>query len=285
MPKTARFSKKTENLKPFVKWVGGKRQLLSQLTDALPKKFGTYYELFVGGGALLFHLQPEKAVINDYNPHLINAYRVIKETPRKLIKSLRSHDSLYNSLISQMFTQEDYYYTVRGNTYESPIEQSARFIFLNKTCFNGLYRENKKGEFNASFGKHKNPTICDEETIMAVSEFLQDVDIFCEKHDSYFFEPKKGDFVYLDPPYHKTFNKYIKNGFSDGIYFNLAVLMLHYKERGVYCLMSNSDTPLIRETFRYFNIKEVMARRNVTSDGKGRGKVKELLISNYESNS
>ncbi|NPA58653.1 MAG: Dam family site-specific DNA-(adenine-N6)-methyltransferase, partial [Aquificae bacterium] len=197
--------------RPFVKWAGGKRQVVKTLMENLPDSFGRYFEPFVGGGALLFELLPERAVINDINGELINAYTVIRDYPEELIESLKKHKN-----------ERDYYYKMRAILPDSltPVERASRFIYLNKTCFNGLYRENSKGQFNVPFGRYKNPNIPDRENIMAVSHFLNSADVVIYNLDYREIVPplaRAGDFVYLDPPYQPVsttayFTSYTKHG-------------------------------------------------------------------------
>jgi len=266
--------------KPFVKWAGGKRQILKHLLFYAPKEFNRYFEPFVGGGALFFELSPKRAVISDLNAELINAYRVIKNQVEDLIESLKKHKN-----------DEEYYYRIRSlkPAELSPVERASRFIYLNKTCFNGLYRENSKGEFNVPFGKYKRPKICDEENLRAVSEFLNSVEVEILNAD--YRETCKlaeaGDFVYLDPPYipvSKTsgFTSYTGSGFGEEDHRKLAEVFKELSEKGCFVMLSNADHPLIRELYRGFKLVEITTNRAINcKGGRRKGSGKELLIMNY----
>ncbi|WP_457679710.1 DNA adenine methylase [Thermovibrio sp.] len=266
--------------KPFVKWAGGKRQLLKHLLFFSPKRFNRYFEPFVGGGALFFSLMPSKAVISDLNCELINAYLVIKERVEELIESLRKHRN-----------EESYYYEVRSlNPNElSPVERASRFIFLNKTCFNGLYRENSKGKFNVPFGRYKRPNICDEENLRAVSAFLNsiEVEILSASYKEVCKLPQRGDFVYLDPPYIPTsktssFTSYTGKGFDEREHLELSRVFRELSNRGCFVMLSNADHPLIRELYKDFKVVELTANRSINSKGSRRKRSgREFLIMNY----
>lgn len=270
---------------PFVKWVGGKRQILLDIEKYLPSKFLTYYEPFVGGGALLFHLQPKNAVINDSNEELINLYTVIKNNPLDLIEDLRKHKN-----------EADYFYTIRGLDRDrekflklTDIERASRIIFLNKTCYNGLFRVNNAGEFNTPFGRYKNPNIVNEITIKAVSSYLNNANILIMNGD---FEEalrdvSKGDFIYLDPPYDpisdsSSFTGYTKGGFGRDEQERLKDLCDQLHAKKAKFLLSNSYTELILNLYKNYKIKEVKAIRSINSDAEKRGQVSEVLIRNYE---
>jgi DNA adenine methylase len=208
--------KKNKLIAPFLKWVGGKRQLMPTITELMPKNFTGYYEPFVGGGAVLFHTQPKNAVINDLNEDLINVYNTIKKNPEELIKDLKTHKN-----------ESEYFYDLRildrteGFEKLSNIKKASRVIYLNKTCFNGLYRVNNSGEFNSPFGRYKNPNITNEITIRAVSKYLNNnkIQIFSKDYEEVLENIKKGSFVYFDPPYHpvsksSSFTGYIQGGFD-----------------------------------------------------------------------
>ncbi len=270
----------TQKPKPFVKWAGGKRQLLDVLLKNIPKKFNTYIEPFVGGGALLFELQPSRAIISDINEELINAYKVIKENVEALIESLKKHRNT-----------KEYYYAIRAVDPKSltPVERASRFIYLNKTCFNGLYRENSKGQFNVPFGRYKNPKICDEENLRAVSEFLNNSDItilHCDYRKTCELA-HRGDFVYLDPPYHPlsktaSFTKYNKYDFTEKDQIELAEVFKELDRKGCYVMLSNSNTAFIKNLYEGYEIKEISANRFINSNANGRKKRKiELLIKNF----
>ncbi|RLD54188.1 MAG: DNA adenine methylase [Bacteroidetes bacterium] len=276
--------KKNKLIAPFLKWVGGKRQLMPAINKILPKNYTTYYEPFIGGGAVLFNIQPKKAVINDFNEELINVYKVIKNNPEELILDLQIHKN-----------ESDYFYDIRALDREqnfndlSNIKKASRIIFLNKTCFNGLYRVNNSGEFNSPFGKYKNPNIVNETTIRAVSNYMNNNDITLLNGD---FEDavkgiRKGAFVYFDPPYHpisqsSNFTGYVQGGFNMFDQVRLRDLCIKLDSKGVKFLLSNSATPLIQDLYRDFNIEYVKANRSINSNAKKRGAIDEVLIRNYE---
>jgi DNA adenine methylase len=276
-----------EKPKPFVKWVGGKRQLLSQFRklnlyppDKFDIKTGKYFEPFAGGGAVFFDLLPEKAYLSDLNKELITTYNVIKDNVEELIISLKRHK-----------TNKEYFLKVRAqnpNTL-SDVAIASRFIFLNKTCFNGLYRVNLKGQFNVPFGKYKNPMICDEINLRKVSKALQNVEIKHQDYKEVLKKAKKGDFLYFDPPYYpisKTakFTAYTANAFLDKEQIELRDTVLELHKRGCLIMLSNSDTPFINKIYSGFKgikISKVEAGRAINSDGAGRGKITEVLVTNY----
>ncbi|MCB9148097.1 MAG: DNA adenine methylase [Caldilineaceae bacterium] len=277
-------SRKNKLVAPFVKWVGGKRQLLTEIEQYLPRQFTTYYEPFVGGGALLFHLQPGKAVINDNNDELINLYLVIKNDPDELIQDLKNH-----------VNDEDYYYEIRGLDRDkciynklSMVQRASRIIFLNKTCYNGLFRVNSSGEFNSPFGRYKNPNIVNEITIRAVSNYLRknDVCILKTDYEKSLAKIRKGSFVYFDPPYDPVSNSanftgYTKSGFDRNEQERLKRLCDKLNDAGVKFLLSNSSTEFIRQLYKDYDISIVKANRAVNSKASGRGKIAEVLVRNY----
>ncbi len=276
--------KKNRLVSPFLKWVGGKRQLIPVIQELLPEKITTYYEPFLGGGALLFYLQPKKAVVNDFNKDLINVYKIIKKNPDELILDLKNHKN-----------ESDYFYSIRALDRDSSfdeisdIKKASRFIFLNKTCYNGLYRVNNSGEFNSPFGKYKNPNIVNEVTIRAVSKYLNNNDITFLNND---FENsvkdiKKGSFVYFDPPYapvsqSSNFTGYVQGGFDMEQQIRLRDLCIELNKKGIKFLLSNSSVPEIKELYKKFDIKTVKANRIINSNAKKRGEIDEVLIRNYE---
>lgn len=276
--------RKNKLIAPFLKWVGGKRQLMPAITNLLPQKITTYYEPFVGGGAVLFELQPKKAIINDFNEDLINVYLTIKDKPEVLINDLKKHKN-----------ESDYFYNLRRLDRDesfnelSKVEKASRVIYLNKTCYNGLYRVNSAGEFNSPFGRYKNPNIVNETTIRAVSKYLNNNSITILNND---FEAslkgiRKGSFVYFDPPYHpvsesSNFTGYIKGGFDINEQIRLRDLCKKLDEKGVNFLLSNSSTEFIIDLYNDFNINYVKANRAINSNAKKRGEIDEVLIRNYE---
>lgn len=273
------------NLKPVLKWAGGKRQLLKDIEKLLPESFNTYFEPFVGGGAVLFHMQPKKAIISDLNEELINVYRVIK--------CLRF--SLVEHFLPQFKNTKECFHKVRNQDRNAdlyakmyPSEKAARTIYLNKTCFNGLYRVNSKGQFNAPYGYYKNPNFCDYTTINAISDYFKNNDIQILNLDFHqtLGRAKEGDFAYIDPPYDveegsKNFTAYTKSGFDRSEQIRLKNVCDTLTEKGVKFLLSNSNTDFINDLYKNYDINQVLAKRSINSDGKGRGKIKELLIKNY----
>ena len=272
--------------KPFVKWAGGKRQILDKLKKYVPEEFDTYYEPFIGGGALLFELAPKKAVINDSNKELMNVYNVLVDEKKfsKMCKVLNSYEANHN---------EEFYYEIRNKdrnkiTYSrlSDYTKAARTIYLNKACFNGLYRVNSKNEFNVPFGKKEKINTYDGGNLITVSNYLtmNDIKILSVDFEDAVKEAKKGDFVYFDPPYDSdtsTFNSYTEEGFGKEEQRRLARIFKELDERGVYVMLSNHNTMLINELYKDYNIHIIEAKRNINSKGNKRGKVEELIITNY----
>nr|VFJ75388.1 MAG: DNA adenine methylase [Candidatus Kentron sp. FW] len=265
---------------PFVKWAGGKRHLIPEIIARLPASFGTYYEPFVGGGAVFFALadQVGKAVLSDTNAELMLAYEVIKENPEALMEQLECHKKAHG--------REGYYYRVReqrnakrGNL-EDKLASAARFIYLNKTGYNGLYRVNSRGEFNVPKGQYKNPAIYSRENILAIGEALKNAAL--ETLDFADIDPKPGDFIYCDPPYDDTFNSYAAGGFGEAEQKRLKEYMDRWRERGCHVLLSNSDTPLIRALYKDYRIEKVKAPRTINSKADGRGMTAELLVMSYD---
>lgn len=275
---------KNKLIAPFLKWVGGKRQLMPIITELMPKKFTNYYEPFVGGGAVLFHTQPKNAVINDLNENLINVYKTIKNNPEELIADLKTHKN-----------ESEYFYDIRilDRTVDfenlSDIKKASRVIYLNKTCYNGLYRVNNSGEFNSPFGRYKNPNIINDITIRAVSKYLNKnkIQILNTDYEKVLEDPEKGSFVYFDPPYHpvsksSNFTGYIQGGFDMYEQIRLRDLCVKLDKKGIKFMLSNSAVPLIEDIYKEFNITYVKANRSINSNGKKRGEVDEVIIRNYE---
>lgn len=271
---------------PILKWVGGKRQLLSEISPLLPKKITTYVEPFVGGGAVLFYLQPKKAVINDFNKELINTYKVVRDSPNELLELLEIHNK--NNC-------ENYYYEIRAldriDSFEdmSNVEKAARIVYLNKTCFNGLYRVNQAGQFNSPYGKYKNPNIINRPVILAMSNYFNNNNIKIIQGDYKYAlkNLRKGAFVYFDPPYmpistSSSFTGYTEGGFGEKEQIELKKECAKLNARGIKFMLSNSDHPLIRELYKDYNIKIVQARRSINSKGNKRGEINEILVRNYE---
>jgi DNA adenine methylase len=277
--------RKNNLVAPIVKWVGGKRQILDKITKYIPKNITTYYEPFVGGGAVLFNIQPGKAVVNDINCELINLYQIIKNNVDELIEDLKKHKN-----------EEDYFYRVRELDRDkdkygllTPIERSSRVIFLNKTCYNGLFRVNRAGEFNTPFGNYKNPNIINEVTLKAVSNYFNKANItFCNKdYEEVLTNARKGSFVYLDPPYDPvsdtaSFTGYDKGGFDRDEQVRLKSTCDKLNEKGISFLLSNSATDFIIELYKDYKIEIIQAKRTINSDPNKRGEIDEVLVSNFE---
>lgn len=266
------------NAKPFIKWAGGKRQLLESLLLQTPSSFDTYHEFFIGGGALFFELfnqgRIKKAVLSDLNPRLINTYEVVKRRPLELLEELRSKKYSNNA---------EAFYKIRESDPMDSVEQAARFIYLNKTAFNGLYRENKSGKFNVPFGKYKNPRIIDVEGIQNASEALQKAKLLCGDFSEVIRYAKKDDFAYFDPPYvpitkTASFTAYTSQSFAIEDQIRLKETFASLAERGVKVMLSNSHTPLINELFSNSKRNTIMASRMINCKSDKRGPVKELLI-------
>lgn len=272
--------------KPFVKWAGGKRQIIDKLKRYVPDEFDTYYEPFIGGGALLFELSPRRAVINDSNEELMNVYSVLcdEEKFKKMCSVLNHYEKEHC---------EEFYYDIRNkdrnkNAYKrlSDYTRAARTIYLNKACFNGLYRVNSKNEFNVPFGKKKRVNTYDGGNLITVSNYLtmNDVEILSVDFEQSVKNAKKGDFIYFDPPYDSetsTFNSYTEDGFGKDEQIRLAKVFKELDSRGCYVMLSNHNTSLINDLYKNFNIHVIEAKRNINSNGKKRGKVKEVIITNF----
>ena len=275
-------------VKPFLKWVGGKGQLLEQFQSLLPKKFNNYYEPFIGGGAVFFSLNLDKAHINDINTTLTQTYIFIKEDVEKVIKALKK---LENEFLSK--TQEErksFYYEIRDKYNLLPQEDFKRsiyFLFFNKTAFNGVYRENSKGGFNVPMGSYKNPKIVDEDNLRSVSESLKNTKITSGTFADAVKNAKAGDFVYFDPPYHplsetSSFTSYSKDSFSKEDQIKLRDLFVELDKKGVYVMLSNSSAPFIQEIYSGYRQIPVYATRMINSKSDKRGKIYEVVITNYQ---
>ena len=271
---------------PFLKWAGGKRQLMPEIRKMLPRGVANhpYYEPFIGGGALFFELLPKRAVINDYNEELINVYTVIRDNPSELIEDLKRHKNT-----------AEYFYKIRAIDRQplfsnlTRIERASRIIYLNKTCYNGLYRVNNAGEFNSPFGRYKNPNIVNEPVIKAVSKYLNSSQIQISSCDYALIlkDIPTDSFVYLDPPYHpisesSSFTGYVQGGWDEGDQLRLRDVCNRLRDNGIKFLLSNSASDFIREIYSDYNIHIVQAKRSVNSNSSRRGQVDEFLIRNYE---
>lgn len=271
---------------PILKWVGGKRQLLEQIRPLIPE-CSTYYEPFIGGGAVLFDRQPKKAVINDSNKELINVYTAVKDNPDQLINKLIEHKEQ---------NCEDYFYEIRALDRDkkrfdllTDVDKAARIIYLNKTCFNGLFRVNSLGEFNSPWGKYKNPNITSETTIRAMNKYLNKADITlkCGDYREALNGIRKGSFVYLDPPYmplssSSSFTGYTASGFGEEEQIALKEQCDILNRRGVKFLLSNSSCDFIEDLYSEYIVTKVGAKRAINSKAEKRGEIDEVLVRNYE---
>jgi len=276
-------------VKPFLKWAGGKRQLLPEILEYLPKNIGktTYFEPFLGGGALLFELQPKQAIVNDSNRELINCYQVIKDDVEELIEVLKDHKAR---------NSKEYFDYLRGidrlkqyNKF-SDIQKAARIIYLNKTCYNGLFRVNSKGYFNVPFGRYKNPNILDEAVLRGVNNYFNQNTVTFLNTDfaEAVKDAKKGDFIYFDPPYDPvsntaSFTGYDINGFNQNEQKRLKEVVDELTEKGCNVMLSNSATSFILDLYKDYKetIKTVSATRSINSNALKRGKINEVLVLNY----
>lgn len=278
----------TSPIAPILKWMGGKRQLLPEIRKFLPADFPDlrYYEPFLGGGAVLFSLQPRNAVVNDYNAALMNVYRVIKDFPNELILALKEHKN-----------EKSYYYSIReldrngGLERLDNIQQAARILYLNKTCYNGMFRVNNSGQFNVPFGNYKNPRIVNEKGIKAISNYFNKNNITLKTGDYRKALSRIGtqSFVYIDPPYYplsetSSFTGYIEGGWSKQQQEELKDFCDKLDSKGIRFLLSNSSTAFITNLYRDYNTRTVQATRMVNSKVNGRGLVDEVLICNYDIN-
>ena len=273
-------------LRPFTKWTGGKRQLLSVIKSLMPESYNRYFEPFVGGGALFFELAPKDAIINDFNSELINCYQQIKDNPSELIKSLSKHKES---------NSKEYYLNLRSADRDSRIEKmnnverAARIMYMLRVNFNGLYRVNSKNQFNVPYGRYKNPQIVDSDLIVSISQYLNENTIHILNGD--FEEAVKdveaGDFVYFDPPYiplseTSSFTSYTHEGFSYEDQVRLRDTFKKLDEKGAYVMLSNSSSPLVGELYKDFNIHKVSATRTNGAKSSSRGKIDEIIVTNYD---
>ena len=260
---------------PFVKWAGGKRQLLSEIRKYIPTQYNRYMEPFVGGGALFFDLMPDKAVINDANTELINAYLMIRDNVEELIEKLEEYEYCH-----------DFFYFLRGQDTSrlDTISLAARFIYLNKCCFNGLYRVNKAGKFNVPIGRYSNLQICKPEKLRSVSYVLQDTIIeFSDYKEILFKYARKGDLIYIDPPYHpiseySDFKRYTKEFFYEKDQVELRDIISELKNFGCFVIASNSYCDFILELYEDFQIEIVEAKRYINKIAAGRNSIQEVIM-------
>ncbi|MEG4943161.1 DNA adenine methylase [Microcoleus sp. F4-D5] len=280
--------------RPFLKWAGGKTKLIGQYQPYFPEKFTTYYEPFLGGGAVFFYLAQQhpglQAVLTDINPELINAYRCVRDKVEELILILEEHQ------LEHTKDNKNYYYSVRSRSYKTDTERAARLIYLNKTCYNGLYRENSKGEFNVPIGRYKNPQICQADLLRSVSSLLAPAKIEVRKFDEILdFATSREDLVYFDPPYYpisatSNFTAYSRDNFKESEQLKLRDIFAELAERDVKVMLSNSNCDFIEKIYsdtQIFPNKslpkliEISASRGINSNSCKRGKVKELLIRSF----
>lgn len=277
-------SKISDAPKPFLQWVGGKRKMILQYADLIPKQYGTYWEPFLGGGALFFHLNPQRSVINDSNMELVKTYEAIRDNPEEVINLLsllrRKHSKELYIAIRAADRHIDFLKDLHG------YEVAARMIYLNQTCFNAVYRVNKNGQFNVSIGSTLNRVICDAVSIQTASKSLQNDRIISVDFEEALIGVEAGDFVYLDPPYYPVsgysdFNRYTKEKFYQKDQVRLRDTFNSLTQKDCYVMLSNSDCDFIRGIYSDFNIHTVYSDRNLNSKAAKRGKIAEVLITNY----
>ena len=278
------MTKKDAKITPILKWVGGKRGLLSSLIDLMPDSYSTYYEPFLGGGALFFDQRPAKAVVSDSNSELINLYSVVKSNVDSLIESLKQHENT-----------SDYFYEIRAKDRDKDIwdsmtdvERASRMLYLNKTCYNGLYRVNSLGQVNTPFGGYKNPNYCPESDLRLMSSYLneEDITLLCCDYRKAVETASKGDFVYFDPPYDPisdtaAYTGYTSSGFNKQNQIELCETCKELDSKGVMFMLSNSATEFIKGLYSSFDIQIVKAKRAINCKGDGRGAVDEVIVRNY----
>lgn len=268
----------TTSPRPFLKWAGGKSRLVAQYQPYLPKDFRIYHEPFLGGGALFFHFQPQRAVLSDINPELVNVYICVRDCVENLIARLEHHATHHS---------QTHYYQVRTEEPELPVEKAARLIYLNKTCFNGLYRVNRRGQFNVPMGQYKNPNICNADVLRAASGALKKAVIVTQPFNKILTEPLTDqDFVYFDPPYHplsetSNFTSYSSTAFTEADQVHLRDIFANLSARGVKVALSNSDSPFVRDLYQDFQIYTISAARSINVQPTKRGKVAEVFVVSY----
>ncbi|HEM6213297.1 TPA: DNA adenine methylase [Streptococcus suis] len=273
-------------LQPFTKWTGGKRQLLPVIKSLMPDNYNSYFEPFIGGGAVFFELIPKKAIINDFNSELINCYRQIKDNPQKLIELLVEH---------QKNNSKDYYLELRSVDRDDRIhamtdtERAARIMYMLRVDFNGLYRVNSKNQFNVPYGRYKNPKIVDSELILSISQYLNknNIEILTGDFEKAVEDVGAGDFVYFDPPYiplseTSAFTSYTHEGFSYEEQVRLRDVFRKLDKKGAYVMLSNSSSPLVEELYKGFNIHKVESIRTNGAKASSRGKISEFIVTNYD---
>ena len=270
----------------FVKWAGGKTQLIEQFIPLFPKKFNRYLEPFVGGGAVAFYIlqkfKPKEVFLSDINEELINAFNIIKTDVDRLIVELKKHKKYHSA------DYNSYFYEIRKVAPKDlpELERAARFIYLNRTCFNGLYRVNSSGQFNVPIGSYKNPDVIQEEKLKKISKLLQNVTIKVMSFEKVLNLAQKEDFIYFDPPYYplkrgKSFTTYTKDNFLEKEQKLLANVFKKLDQRGCSVMLSNSDTEFIKELYPNYDISIVKARRLINSQANGRGEINKIVVRNY----
>ena len=271
-------SPKTVWAEPFLKWAGGKRQLLNVYGRYFPTRYERYFEPFLGSGGVFFELRPAHAVLSDIVEELTQTYLVVRDNVESLITSLKQHSNT-----------EQYFYRIRSLDPRSlsPVEQASRFVYLNRTCYNGLFRVNRGGQFNVPFGRYKNPRICDPDGLRAVSLALQDAVIQPGDFEEVLAAANPGDFIYLDPPYNplsttSSFTAYSRRGFDGQDQERLAEVCRRLDRRGCLVMLSNSDTSMVQRLYAGLRVIRVDARRAINSRADGRGPISELLVLNYD---
>lgn len=262
------------SVRPFLKWAGGKTQLLEQIFARFPARYNRYHEPFLGGGAVFFALQPQRAVLSDVNQDLVQAYQAIRDDAEGVIAQLLRHRA-----------DPEYFYKIRAQKSHrlKATASAARTIYLNRTCFNGLYRVNQQGQFNVPYGRYNNPKICNHQNILAVSQILQGATLRHQSFENIGRQIRRGDLVYFDPPYDPisntaSFTSYARGGFGRQAQTQLRDLFSRLAKRGVHVVLSNSDTPFIRSLYQEHRIERVMARRSINSCSSKRGCVAEVII-------
>ena len=265
--------------KPIIKWVGGKGQLAQTIKEMLPPTYNRYYEPFLGGGAVLLELNPKEAYVNDINSELINMYIQVREDVEGVIDYLTYLDNMHETAADP----KQYYYDVRtvfNKVNMKSVEQAARFIYLNKHCFNGLYRENSKGEFNVPFNGKLTGGSFDVEHLREVSKQIHDVMFMNGDFEDCVYYADKDSFIFLDPPYDNSFTDYTAAGFERDQQVRVANMFKKLSDKGCYCMLTNHDTPLIRDLYKDYNIKVIDVRRSINRNGNDR-KGKEVIITNF----
>ena len=265
---------------PFVKWAGGKRRLVPALAPYFPDEIGTYWEPFVGGAAVFFAFarRIKHAILSDTNEELVLTYQIVKSDVEALIEQLRLHKRKHDKRAGQTYEDgKTYYRRVRDAEPTEPVEIAARFLYLNKTCYNGLYRVNSKGKFNVPEGRYKNPDICNADRLRETSQVLQNATIRVGDFTS-IVQPSRNDFVYCDPPYDGVFTSYQASGFGENDQERLRNAANAWTRSGARVVLSNADTPAMRKLYSDFRIHEATAPRPINSKGTGRGNAAELII-------